>query len=42
MNIPDIGSDQDRVKKNILGIDDNQYDFDVVIIDSTKIAEQRK
>ncbi|MAX13357.1 MAG: hypothetical protein CMG11_04795 [Candidatus Marinimicrobia bacterium] len=44
MNIPDIGSDQDRVKKNILGIDDNQYgDFEpLVIIDSTKIVEQRK
>ena len=44
MNIPDIGSDQDRIKKDILGMENNQYgDFEpLVIIDSTKISEQRK
>tara|TARA_Y100000768_G_scaffold322818_1_gene259140 strand:- start:1910 stop:3331 length:1422 start_codon:yes stop_codon:yes gene_type:complete len=44
MNIPDIGSDQDRIKKDILGMEKNQYgDFEpLVIIDSAKISEQRK
>ena len=44
MNIPDIRSDQDRIKNNILGLEDKQYgDFQpLVIVDTTKIKEQEK
>ena len=44
MNIPDIKSDQERIKNNLLGVEDNQYeDFQpLVIVDTTKIKEQEK
>ncbi len=45
MNIPDIKSDQERIKKNMLGIENsNQHgDFQpLVIVDTTKIKEQEK
>ena len=44
MNIPDIKSDQERIKNNMLGMEDNQYgDFQpLVIVDTTKIKEQEQ
>ena len=44
MNIPDIKSDQERIKNNMLGMEDNQYgDFQpLVIVDTTKIKEQEE